>query len=144
MRVFSFMLFFGLLFSSCDKGIPYGDDALSDPSCLPVIISNEIFQGLDPNQASVSEVSIEGDCLTVNLGVSGCDSDHIISMISDGGISESLPLQITFDFQDNNPQLCEAFFIIEHQFDLSAIRDLIEDDIMIRFRNSDHSILYKN
>ena len=143
MRVFSFFLIICFSALSCDKGIPYGDDAISGPLCAPIVISHEIYQDLDPNQASVSEVSIDGDCLIVKLGVSGCDSDHIINMISDGGIAESNPPQITFDFLDKNPQVCLAFFMIERHFDLAAIRDLIEDDIIIRFRNSEFSILYK-
>jgi hypothetical protein len=143
MRVFSFLILFSVFALSCDKNLAYGD-GISVPDCTPVIISIENYQDLDPNQVFVSEVSLKGDCLTVNLGISGCDSDHVITMISSGAIAKSLPPQITFDFQDNNPQMCEAFFNIERQFDLSPIRQLIEDDIIIRFRNSEHSILYKN
>ncbi|MFT4534569.1 MAG: hypothetical protein ACJA1A_002889 [Saprospiraceae bacterium] len=142
MRVFPFFIITCFLALSCDKKTPYGDDAISGSPCTAVIISNEVYQDLDPNQASVSELSIEGDCLKVKLGVSGCDSDHMINMISNGGIAESNPPQITFDFQDENPQVCLAFFMIEREFDLVPIRDLIEDDIIIRFRNSEHSILY--
>lgn len=141
MRVFSFLFCFVLLALSCDKEVP-NDEGTSVPECEAVIISNSIFQGLASNQATLIELSIEDDCLTVMLGISGCDADHTLNMISDGGIAESLPVQITFDFQDENPQDCEAYFVVERQFDISPIRDLIKDDIIIRFRNSNSSILY--
>jgi len=141
MRVFPFIFCFVLLALSCNKKVTNGD-GMSTSECEAVIISNSIFQELEPNQAAISELSIEDDCLTLMLGFGGCDADHTFKMISDGGIAESLPVQITFDFQDEKPQDCKAYFEIETQFDLSPIRDLITDDIIIRFRNSDSSILY--
>lgn len=143
MRVFPFLFCFVFIAFSCDKKKTLGGDGISVPECEAVVISNSIFQDLAPNQATLIELSIEDDCLTLLLGISGCDADHTLNMISDGGIAESLPVQITFDFQDENPQDCEAYFELDRQFDLSPIRDLIEDDIIIRFRNSDSSILYK-
>lgn len=136
MRVFSFFLFFAFFLSSCDNNeeqVPY---------CSPIIISQELYQDLVPNQVNVTEVALDEDCLTVTMAISGCDNEHTINMISDGEIAESFPVQITFDFEDLNPQDCEALFMIDRQFDLSELRDLVEGDISIRFRNSDKSILY--
>lgn len=142
MRVFSFLFCFMLLVLSCNKKVSYGDDGISVP-CKTVIISSSIFQDLNPNQVTVTELSIADDCIIATLGFGGCNADHEMKMISDGSIAESLPPQITFDFKDGNPQDCKAYFEVEHQFDLSPIRELIEDDIIIRFRNSDISVLYK-
>lgn len=143
MRLFFIILLFGVFALSCDKEIQSGDDVISALLCSPVIISSDFYQDLDSNQVSLTEVSIEGDCLTVKLGVSGCVLDRVINMISSGEIAESNPPQITFELQDEIPQLCQAFFMIERQFDLSPIRNLFEDDIIIRFRDSDKLILYK-
>ena len=143
MRVFPFLFFLVLLTLSCDKvHMPYGDEEVSMPECEEILISNSTFQDLMPNQATVIELSIEDDCLAVKLGIGGCDVDHMLNMISDGGIDESFPPQISFDFQDENPQDCEAYFEVDRQFDLSPIRDLVEEDVIIRFRNSELSILY--
>ena len=143
MRVFSLLLFFGVFSLSCNKEIKHSDDGVILPSCLPIIISSDIYKDLDPNQASVIELSIEEDCLTIMLGVNGCVYNYVINMVSDGSIAESLPPQITFDFQDENPLLCEAYITLERQYDLSPIRELVERDISIRFRNSDFSIIYQ-
>ncbi|MGK0317476.1 MAG: hypothetical protein ACI86M_003720 [Saprospiraceae bacterium] len=143
MRVFIFLLIFSIFALSCDKKEPVDGDEISLPACAPVIISDEVFQDLDQNEAMVSEVSIYGDCLYLKMGVSGCDSNHVINMVSDGSIDDSLPLQITFDFQDENPQLCEAYFTLFRQYDLVPIRELVKGDIVIRFRNSELSIFYE-
>lgn len=136
MRVFYF-LFLSLFIASCDCS----EDPQTD-ECKDIIISQSQFNNLDPNQASVSSLSIEDDCLTVMLGVGGCDTNHDIDMISDGSIAESFPPQITFDFKDLDLQACNAFFQIERQFDLSEIGSVQDGDIWINFRNSDIRILY--
>ena len=135
MRVFSFLLVFSVLALSCDKEIS---------SCTPVIISNEIYQDLDPNQVSVLEASIEDDCLYVDIGIGGCDPEHKINLITNGAFAPFDPTSyMFFDFQDENPQLCEAYFTLKRQYDLAPISELINEDIIIAFRNSAITVLYK-
>ncbi len=140
MRVFPFIIFLALVSLSCDNNTDDGN--ASDSDCTPVIISESIFQNLTPSQLFIEELSIDGDCLTLKINLTGCDDDHTVDLISDGGIDESLPVQITFALRDNKLQDCEAIFLIEKQFDLLPIRGLADGDIMIRFVNSDKTILY--
>lgn len=138
MKLLVFVLFSGVFLSSCHKEII----SQSDSNCVPVVISQDDFLEIPAGQINITQANISDDCLTMTLGISGCDMNHTIKMISDGGIDESLPSQITFDFEDEEPQLCEAYFIIERQYDLLPIRVLTEEDIIIRFRNSALSVLY--
>jgi len=140
MRVFSFFIFLALVMFSCDKNSD--NENMSDSDCTPVIISQSIFQNLTQSQLSIDELSIDGDCLTIKMNLVGCDEDHTIDMITDGGIDESLPVQITFNLRDNKLQDCEAIFQIERQFDLLPVRKLVDGDIRLRFVNSDKTILY--
>ena len=138
MKVFIFLLFIGVFISSCDKE----DQGMSDTNCIPVIISTLQYSETPPGQVNIVEAEVSDDCLTVSLGVGGCDVNHTINMISDGGIDESFPSQITFDFKDEQPQLCQAYFVVERKFDLLPIRDLTDEDLIIRFRNSAVSVMY--
>ena len=69
-----------------------------------------------------------GLCLKVKLGVSGCDDAHDIELVSDGAVAPSDPAWVLFDFYDNNPQLCEAYFIIDNEYDLSPIKEKYGDE----------------
>jgi hypothetical protein len=135
MRVFLCLLIF-LAFSCSDS------DSNPSDSCIPVIFNESKFNSAQNFGVNLEEFSIDGSCLSVKLGVSGCDDDHTLEMVSDGSIAESLPPQITFDFYDKNPQACQAYFIVEREYDLSPIKELYEDEIIIRFRNSDKSLVY--
>ena len=135
MRVF-LCLFVFLAFSCSDS------DPDTYSTCIPVDFDESKFNSSENFGANLTEFSIEGSCLSVTLGVSGCDDDHILEMVSDGSIAESFPPQITFDFYDQNPQDCEAYFLLDREYDLSPIKELYDGEIIIRFRNNDKSIEY--
>lgn len=80
--------------------------------------------------------------MSVSLGVSGCDADHTIDMMTDGDIliTDSHPI-LFFDFYDQNPQLCEAYFTLEREYDLSEVSMLVDGNIRIQFRNNDKTFL---
>lgn len=138
MRVF-LCLFIFLVFSCSNS------DTDSPDSCIPVIFDETKFNSTQNFGVKLDEYSINGSCLTVKLEISGCDDDHTIDMLSDGAIAESFPPQITFDFYDNNLQPCDAYFIVEREYDLSPIKELYDDgDIIIHFRNNDKSVHYDN
>ena len=135
MRVF-LCLFVFLVFSCSDS------DPDSSDTCVPVIFNDSKFNSTLNFGVNLNEYTIKESCLTVKLGISGCDDDHTIEMVSDGSIAESFPPQITFDFYDQNPQDCEAYFIVEREYDLSPIIELYDGEIIIRFRNNDKSITF--
>jgi hypothetical protein len=135
MRVF-LCLFVFLAFSCSDSDPDFTD------TCIPVVFEINKFNSAPNYGANLTELSIDGSCLTVKLGVSGCDDDHELEMVSDGAFAKSFPPQVTFDFYAPNPQLCEAYFLIEKQYDLSPLDEFGEEDIIINFRNNDNSITY--
>ena len=65
-------------------------------------------------------------------------------MVTDGVVktSDSNPI-LEFDFYDNNPQACEAYFTLEREYDLSAIASLVDRNVRILFRNNDKSFLFE-
>ena len=82
------------------------------------------------------EYAIDDNCLKVKLQLSGCDANHAIEMVSDGRFNYTDPPRITFDFYDNNPQLCKALFIVDREYDLSFLKDEHNDDIIVIFRDN--------
>ena len=138
MRVF-YCLLLSLLISCSDSDKPI------DGTCVPIVIDQSIFNDSDFLPANLIEYSLDENCLMVTLSVGGCDGNHDIDMVTDGAIAESDPPQITFDFRDNTPQSCYALFQLERSFDLTKISELIEGDIVVRFReNEDLFFLYPN
>lgn len=135
MRVFlCLFVFFAFSCNNSDSELP------SD--CVPIVLDGSKFNSAQNFGTNLTEFTIDDDCLMVKLGISGCDDNHILEMVSDGSIAESFPPQITFDFYDQNPQDCEAYFIVERAFDLSPIKALVDGEIIIRFRNNDKSVQY--
>ena len=142
MRVFIFLLLSVSIFS-CEPDS--NEEPSTENNCRDILISESKFQEIDYNQASILEYEIIDDCLKVKLGVGGCDEDHEIDLITDGGINESLPPQITFVFKDNDLQPCNAYFQIDREFDLTPIRTSLglDEDVYLTFQLSDDKILYK-
>ena len=132
-----FICLFVVLAFSCSTS-----DSDSTDSCKPVVFDDSKFSSSDNFGANLIEYTISGSCLSVKLGVSGCDDDHTLEMVSNGSILKTNPPQMTFDFYDENPQLCLAYFTVDRKFDLSKIKELHDGKIIIRFRNNDISFTY--
>lgn len=136
MRVYLYLFVF-LAFSCSDS------DTDQSVTCVPVVLEQDKFNSAPNFGTNLNEFSLNGSCLTVKLGISGCDDDHILEMVSDGAIAKTNPPQITFDFYDNNIQDCEAYFIVEREYDLSPINELYDgEEIIVTFRNNDKSFTY--
>jgi len=129
MRVF-YCLFLFLCFSCSDN------DSGSPESCIPVIFDESKYNSSQNFGVNLIEYKLEDLCLKVKLGVSGCDNEHAIELVSNGAVAPSDPTIVFFDFYDMNPQLCEAYFTIEKEFDMTPIKEKYSEDITVEFRNN--------
>lgn len=110
-----------LLLSACG-----GDDDHPSVCGNHIIIDADQFNSITDNQLlNILNLSIEGECLNINIGFSGCDDDHDISLVTDGAVAESFPVQIFFKLSDANPQACTAYFEKEYSYDLEDLEDLV-------------------
>ncbi len=137
MRVF-FCLFLLLCFSCSDN------ESDSSDSCVSVIFDESKFNSSQNFGVDLIELDIEDYCLKVKLGVSGCDDDHTIELVSNGAVAPSDPTMVYFDFYDNDPQLCEAYFTLDREFDMTPIRARYNEDIIVAFRNNSGFIKIEN
>ncbi|MEM9834849.1 MAG: hypothetical protein AAF828_00015 [Bacteroidota bacterium] len=119
MRNFCLFVLLSLTFFGC----PSEDDPL-------VLTCGEFIQLVSdiPPAADVPqgiEASVDGFCLSITVGYSGCSSDSwTMELYSTGEIAESLPTQsrASFVFNDAAPgedQACLAFFTKTFEFDVA-------------------------
>ena len=110
--------------------------ALPDPkpvTCRPLQI------GTDPKvpptngaQVSVLSAFIEGNCLVMKIGFSGC-SDHSgkINLMWDGYITKTNPSSVSVQLLDTQPEMCQAYFTQQVSYDLSAIRKITQQTVIV-------------
>jgi len=113
----------------------------NQPSCDQNVIVCETEYENTPNYPiSIIDMKIEGNCLKIKFGASGCDLRNvklIAGYLSRGGGNPFWTLKIFFD----NPGLCALWITKEMSFNI--------EDLQIQGRNSvtlnisDNSILYE-
>ena len=126
------MIFTLFVFSSCS-------DTENLNSCDPVVFDQSKFNEEGHYGINLIDYSLIDNCLKVTLGISGCSADHRIEMISDGAEAPSFPTVIFCDFYDYDPELCEAYFTVEREYDVSPIQDKFGKTIIVQFRDNEGS-----
>lgn len=131
-----------LLVSSCGESEP---SMISD--CGKVVII-DFDQYNDISSASaifISDLDLTEDCLSVTLGYSGCNAGHEFDLITGGDLTESVFAQVHLKFRDNQPQECEAFFMENYEFDLSPLKNLINDrdEIRLEFPQDNKELIWE-
>ena len=124
--LFALPLFLFFL-AGCDDD----SDVISFPpeTCgTPIIIA--LSNDFPPSDGfTLVDHSVEGTCLTVRIGASGCsDEGWSLDLRTNGSVAESLPTQTNarLIFDDGVPgggASCLAYFEQEHVFDLSEYLD---------------------
>ncbi len=117
------LLIFGMLVSCSDKDFMPEADPCGDG----IIVDADAYSMIEDQGLVFSNPQIDGDCLTLTIGFSGCDDTPVFSLVTDGSIAESFPVQMFFKGKSDVTQACLAFFTKEVQYDLSPVRDILKD-----------------
>ncbi len=138
----SIILFVLFIFSSCCKST---DEQLADCGGKKVILSASVFNDLKKEYLNLSKATITDNCLSLTIGFSGCDNNHTMDLIGDGGIGKSLPIVTNLKIRDNNSQLCDAYFTKEFTFDLTPYKSIIgvEKKVRLVLGDSDLEMLWE-
>jgi hypothetical protein len=93
----------------------------------------------------IEDPIISNNCLALQIGYSGCNNKHVLDLVGDGSIAESLPVQTNFRIMDNNPQLCDAYFTDTYYFDLSPLKETFksEKSVKLNFPDQKKSIVWQ-
>lgn len=129
-----------VIFNGCSN-----NENSSDCGDLLIIDQNKYNDISIESAIFVDSPVLIGECLTVTLGYSGCNSGHEIELVTNGFVAESLPVQMFFKFNDLNPQACLAFFTEDYEFDLSPLIDILEteDKARLIFVQNDKEVLWE-
>lgn len=121
---------------SCDD-----DNAIS---CERSVEINEIAYTDAPDwKVNILESEIDGDCLRLKFGTSGCSEEGWnVRLIDADIIMKSLPVQRNIRLSVTGTGLCEVYFTKEMTFDLSEIQLDTENTINLNLKNSGDVIQY--
>ena len=125
--IYSFCLF--VIVFSCSK-----NNESNRTECGKAIIINKTqFMSIDTIKAVyIDSFTLNGNCLSLVIGYSGCNNGHEMDLITTNEVAESLPVQVTLKIRDNDPQECEAFFIQKYTFDLSPLAMILSSEAQAR------------
>lgn len=118
----AFLSAFFFLNSTCsDDG---GDEIGRTTQCDLYVEVNEFkYNSEETSGGTIDNVNINGDCLTVNYGASGCDGNTWQAMLIDAGvIMESFPPQRNVRFVLKNEEACLAYFQKATSFDITELQ----------------------
>ena len=138
MRVLFFLLLIISSFSWSDH-----DEGLDTNDCIPVILNNEAFDSAVLTYI-VESMELNGDCLSLNVGVSGCDAEnHDVKMIGRNQLDTDVDVPtMTFKLTENVNQICLAYFVVPFEYDLSELKSITDSAIPLTFVGSDKTIMY--
>lgn len=127
-----------LTYSSCTKN---NDDP--SPSCLNTAIENNSqYQNAESALFDVNDISIDGDCLTINYSASGCDgSTWQMQLYDSEDILESSPPQRNLRFVLFNNEACLAYITKDPPFDISNLQ-VEGGQVILNIVNNNSSITY--
>ena len=142
MKIISlFLLSSILLLSGCEK---YNTETIvCGFECdQKVVVSETQYKNAPNDYLHIYEVEIQGDCLYIKFGSSGCSGDTWnVKLVASEMEYLSIPPQRDVRLSLENNELCEAYFTREMSFDISDLKPK-ENEIIINIIDADTSVLY--
>ena len=121
----------GLILAQCSDD----DNDLSRMTCgNPFEINDTTFKNrtFTDSLLRIDSLSILDDCLSFNVGFSGCDDTHTFILVTDGALAESAPPQMHFRLVDEKPESCQAAFTKVIEYDMTEMDDLSGTETSVR------------
>lgn len=107
------------------------------------IVDADDYSSAPTSQVTINSLSIDGDCLKINYGASGCSGDSwVVKLIDSEEIIESDTLQRDLKFSLLNNEICQAYFTKEITFDISNLQ-VDGGKVMLNIFDRGDEILYE-
>ncbi|WP_406682828.1 hypothetical protein N1F78_09000 [Seonamhaeicola sp. MEBiC1930] len=107
------------------------------------IVSESEYNNFETDHFGFISTDVEGDCLLVEIGASGCDgSTWEFQLIDSGAIAESFPEQRFLKLQLSNEELCDAYFERTLSFDLTPLRIEGSSRVLLNIDGLNNAIEY--
>ncbi|WP_282136540.1 hypothetical protein [Seonamhaeicola maritimus] len=137
--LFFFIIIFSFLNTQCEEDVII-DDLLCD---FTTVIDETKYANLSSDNFTFVNAEIEGDCLSIEIGASGCDgSTWKFELIDSGDVAESSPEQRYLKLDFNNDELCDAYFESTFTFDLNPVKVQGSNKIILHLDGLDESLEY--
>lgn len=137
-NLIAFFFSLGILLSNCRS-----NDQFQHSCDQPTIISAEIYETTPTDHVTIQSLDIEGHCLKIRFGASGCSGDSwVVKLVDSEAIMESYPPRRNLIFSLKNEELCQAYFTREMSFDLSELK-VGGDKVILQITNTGDEILYE-
>jgi hypothetical protein len=134
--------------ATCSGAAPVEVDCITSLNtnpgvCVPIVIGDDVKIPTEPNGAiQVESARIEGNCLKIKVGFGGCDGNEARIALTWDGIMGGLQPSVNLVLVDTQPQMCNAYFMKELSFDLSAIREREQGTVYIHIAGWDQPLSY--
>jgi hypothetical protein len=143
-KIFVLTALFGVLFASCSKD---DDDNLPNEiicDSIAEILAEEDFNGINTTNYVVSNVQLNGDCLEVTIGSSGCDPEPWeMNLYSVNAFYNIFPLERYVKIELINNQECLAVFDKTVSFDLTPFQLEGQNELPLNIEGWDEQIIYE-
>ncbi|TXG36553.1 hypothetical protein [Seonamhaeicola maritimus] len=137
--LFFFIIIFSFLNTQCEEDVII-DDLLCD---FTTVIDETKYANLSSDNFTFVNAEIEGDCLSIEIGASGCDgSTWKFELIDSGAVAESFPEQRYLKLKFINNEDCLAYFERVISFDLTPIQVQGSNKIILHLDGLDESLEY--
>ncbi|GGD13774.1 hypothetical protein GCM10011368_14690 [Hyunsoonleella pacifica] len=126
--------------TQCDDDIVDDIDNLCDDI---VVIDNTAYDTIQSDSFQFTDVSIDGDCLSISIGASGCDGNSwSFALVDSGAVAESSPEQRFLKFEFLNAEVCTAFFERTISFNLEPLQISGSNEIILNLDGWETSVNY--
>lgn len=142
MKKIIIIFIFAIGFISCSKD----DDSKNISNCgsSSEVIADNIFNNINTSNYSISNVILNGDCLEITIGSSGCNANlWEMELYSTNAFYTLYPLQRAVKLKLTNNQECLAFFQKTKSFDLTPFRMEGQNSLPLNIVGWDKQIIYK-
>jgi hypothetical protein len=94
------------------------------PNCdKTVTIDKVLYNNINTGNYTLSDATINGNCLEIKVGASGCDGKSwVIELVDSEVIAESDPQQRFLKLALTNNEMCTAVFVKKKSFDITSLR----------------------
>lgn len=137
---FALFVLIGTLLISCstDDNLPNDCDSTSE------VIAEERFDTINTSNYVVSDVQLNGNCLEITIGSSGCDPDlWELNLYNTDAFYDIYPLQRSVKIELINDQICLAFFQKTISFNLIPFQLEIQNELPLNIEGWNEQIIYE-
>ena len=114
----------------------------SNEKCKPIL--DKFLRAKSDDYISLDNVSVEDDCLVINLTYSGGCGENKLEVIWEGAIAKSIPPQVPLQLHFTDRDDCESLQEMEYRFDLSRVRKVgVKGEVVLRISGWPERISYK-